>query len=64
MMLMLDERWKYLMSDKAWDANIPLTKEEVDQGWHFCDEFDGLLRQPRDADNPTGFECGCLKGRK
>jgi hypothetical protein len=39
---MTPERFKYL--DKNIDAK--LTKEEMLLGWHFCDEFDGLLIGP------------------
>lgn len=39
---MTDERWIKLMQDD----NTNLTKEEIDTGWHFCWEFDGLLIGP------------------
>ena len=39
---MTDERYNALMD---FDSNLPLTKEELDEGWHFCMEFDGLLVQ-------------------
>lgn len=33
------ERYEELMSDQS----LSLTKEEISEGWHFCNEFDGLL---------------------
>lgn len=32
-----------------------LTADEISDGWHFCDEFDGLLRNS----NEEPFKCGC-----
>lgn len=55
---MTDERFKFLMSEQGFDAN--LTKEELEQGWHFCYEFDGLLRNNNEEDkNEHGFKCSC-----
>ena len=57
---MTEERWKFLMDAKDEDAK--LTTKEMADGWHWCGEFDGLLRQPKDAfDGEDGFECRCLK---
>ena len=39
---MNDERWKKLMEDDS----IELTRDEISQGWHWCNEFDGLLVGP------------------
>lgn len=36
------ERWLALM----WNTEIKLTREEIDEGWHFCREFDELLIDP------------------
>lgn len=38
---MTDERWKELMR-----AEDDLTEEEIQEGWHFCWEWDGLLVGP------------------
>jgi hypothetical protein len=40
---MSQERWNYLMQpfDDNWD--VMLTAEELNNGWHWCDEWDGLL---------------------
>lgn len=39
---MKDKRWKELMADE----NGTLTKEEMEQGWHWCLDFDLLLVGP------------------
>lgn len=39
---MTDERWKQLMADDS----LPLTSEEISNGWHFCSDWDGLLIGP------------------
>ena len=36
---MLRKRWFELMNNPA----LGLTKSEIEQGWHFCPEWDGLL---------------------
>ena len=36
-----------------------LTLAEVAQGWHFCDEWDGLLVGPGMAEMEC---CGCFEG--
>lgn len=38
----LDERWMDLMES----MHPELTEEEMDEGWHFCDCWDGLLVGP------------------
>lgn len=50
---MTDERYTELMADKG----IELTPNEIKSGWHFCWEFDGLLRN----NNEEEFQCDCLK---
>jgi hypothetical protein len=52
---MTDERYQELM--KADD--LPLTKEEMAEGWHWCLEFDGLLRN----NNEDTYKCDCLEGK-
>lgn len=49
---MTNERIKDLMADD----DLNLTKEEWDEGWHFCLEFDGLLRKNEPQDD---FICTC-----
>lgn len=49
---MSETRWQNLMND----PELSLTKDEIDQGWHFCPEFDGLLRKT--DEEPV---CGCVK---
>ena len=49
--MMTDERWRALMADDKLD----LTPEEIKEGWHFCYEFDGLLRNNNEED----FKCDC-----
>ena len=38
---MTNERWRYLMKSEE-----PLTKAELNEGFHWCGEFDGLLVGP------------------
>jgi hypothetical protein len=39
---MTNTRWKLLMDCD----DLNLTEQEIAQGWHFCNEFDGLLVGP------------------
>lgn len=41
---MTDERWKLLSEDDP--SAGELTESEVAEGWHWCQEFDGLLVGP------------------
>lgn len=54
---MTKERWLFVQESDS----EPLTEAEIAEGWHFCNEMDGLLRQPRDDDDPRSWECDCLK---
>lgn len=36
------ERWKALMEND----DLKLTSDELEQGWHFCWDWDGLLVGP------------------
>lgn len=40
-----------------------LTSEEMKEGWHFCDELDGLLVSPevRQDSIDHGWTCNCFK---
>lgn len=49
---MLGDRWKTLMDDDSLD----LTEAEIAQGWHFCHEFDLLLRTNKEEE----FQCTCI----
>lgn len=50
---MTDERWKELMDSDS----LALTKEEVEEGWHFCLEFDGLLVKGDPNEKYCGQAC-------
>jgi hypothetical protein len=53
---MTKERWLELMQPYAENDGINLTAEEVEAGWHWCDEWDGLLIHVDDVE----FEaCRC-----
>ena len=39
---MLEVRWKYLMAEKGRELNA----DEIQEGWHFCPEWDFLLIAP------------------
>lgn len=49
---MSETRWQMLMND----SELKLTEDEIAQGWHFCPEFDELLRNTKEAE----FKCGCV----
>jgi len=53
---MSQERWNYLMQPFDGDENVMLTAEEVANGWHWCDEWDGLLIH---ADDREFEHCNC-----
>jgi hypothetical protein len=40
---MTQERWELVDGSGSSSPAIPLTAEEIDAGWHFCCEWDGLL---------------------
>lgn len=50
---MTDERYSSLMD---MEKNLELTQDEIKEGWHFCSEFDGLLRN----NNEEEFKCTCF----
>lgn len=39
---MTNERYRQLIKD----PNLNISKEEFEEGWHFCYEWDGLLIGP------------------
>jgi len=49
---MTNERYNLLMGKDE----IPLTEEEMREGWHWCYDFDGLLRN----NNEEEYQCDCL----
>lgn len=50
---MTQQRWNWLMSFEG--QNESLTEAEIKEGHHFCNEFDGLLRNS----NEEEFKCTC-----
>ena len=52
---MTEERWNYLMRPFDGDESVMLTAEELANGWHWCDEWDGLLIHVDDDE----FLCCC-----
>ena len=53
---MTQERWDYLMRPFEGDESVMLTAEELANGWHWCDEWDGLLIH---ADDGEFIHCKC-----
>ncbi len=53
---MTDKRYQQLMEQED-DFMACLTKEEQDEGWHFCNEFDGLLVQGDPKEKYCGKAC-------
>ena len=51
LLFMTKERFSELMGIVA----IPLTEAELAEGWHFCEEMDGLVANSNDADG----DCFC-----
>ena len=53
---MAEERWRYLMRPFDENDDAMLTAEELANGWHWCDSWDGLLINANDKE----FEhCKC-----
>lgn len=53
---MTQERWDYLMRPFEGDESVMLTADELTNGWHWCDEWDGLLIH---ADDGEFIHCKC-----
>jgi len=49
------ERYDYLMDETG--PCVRLSDEEIKEGWHFCDEWDGLLIHP---DSMEFHSCCCF----
>lgn len=66
---MTDKKWPNTMSDARWrfvelDIEAKLTIQERQEGWHFCDEWDGMLTQGEER-NDDGSCAHCkFDGRK
>ncbi len=50
---MTNERYHSLGADDS----LPLTQAEMDEGWHFCMEFDGLLVKGDPKEPVCGDSC-------
>lgn len=50
---MTKERWQELMKPFEEGDGVMLTSEEIDAGWHWCEEWDGLLIHVDDDE----FDC-------
>lgn len=50
---MTNERWTHLMEDET----LRLTQDELNEGWHFCPDWDGLLINTHSHE---GKFCTCL----
>lgn len=56
---MTSERYNELSKD----LDLSLTQGEIDEGWHFCNEFDGLLVLGDPGDAICGKSCIEWEGR-
>jgi len=54
---MTHERWESLMRDQA----AVLTQEEMDEGWHWCADWDDLLVGPGMDMELEHCRCGVVK---
>lgn len=50
---MTDARWNELMDSNNLEAM--LGDDELTEGWHWCADFDGLLRNKDEED----YKCSC-----
>jgi len=53
---MTKERWLELMKPFEEGDGVMLTNEEIDAGWHWCEEWDGLLVN---VDDDEFVSCTC-----
>jgi len=58
-----DKAWEETMTKERWtdleeDQELKLTEEEINDGWHFCPEWDGLLVNSNDEEG-EGAACIC-----
>lgn len=52
---MTEERYSFPVSKDG--QLVPLSKSEIEEGWHYCSEFDGLLVGPKMSELNC---CRCL----
>jgi hypothetical protein len=57
---MTKERWNYLMQPFEGNEDVMLTAEELNEGWHWCEEWDGLLIHV-DDDEFVSCNCGFME---
>ena len=57
---MTKERWNYLMQPFEGNEDVMLTAEELNEGWHWCEEWDGLLIHV-DDDEFVSCTCGFME---
>ena len=57
---MTKERWNYLMQPFDGNEDVMLTAEELNEGWHWCEEWDGLLIHV-DDDEFVSCTCGFME---
>jgi hypothetical protein len=55
------ERERFL--ETAPDSEAKLTKDEMREGWHWCQEFDGLLTQGEILNDDGSCICGFDKSK-
>lgn len=53
---MSEDRWMELMKPFEEGDGIMMSKEEIDAGWHWCEEWDGLLIH---VDDDEFVSCTC-----
>jgi hypothetical protein len=58
-----DVDWESTMSKERWtnleeDQELKLTEAEINDGWHFCPDWDGLLVNRNDKEG-EGIACTC-----
>lgn len=58
-----DLAWEETMTKERWseiqkDQELKLTEQEINDGWHFCPEWDGLLVNSNDEEG-EGAACIC-----
>jgi hypothetical protein len=56
---MTEERYNQLMDDVL----LSLTPDEFQEGWHFCNEFDGLLVKGDPKEDICGKACIDWEGK-
>ena len=57
---MSEDRWMELMKPFEEGDGIMMSKEEIDAGWHWCNDWDGLLIHV-DDDEFKACECSWME---